>query len=231
MAKISTIKLPTVIRGKCGTYSGYQAHRRHKEIFCQSCRDAAIVYNAQWKKNNLDYGVNYRAKNHKKIKAKNAEYRAINSEKGKAYASKYRAENVEKMKARYRERYAKNPRAWALSAKRYCEKYPERAIAQRKRWSEANPEKKRESVRRRRARKRGNGHSPYTEAQVLARYGTDCHVCHEPIDMDAPRHTAEKGWERGLHIDHKIAITKGGRDDLENARPSHGLCNLQKSAK
>ena len=84
-------------------------------------------------------------------------------------------------------------------------------------------------TRRRRARKKGNGFEPYTEEQVLEKWGTDCYLCGEPIDMDAPRRVGKPGWERGLHMEHVIDIADGGRDDLENVKPSHGLCNLKKS--
>lgn len=66
---------------------------------------------------------------------------------------------------------------------------------------------------------------------VLNTYGTDCHLCGEPIDLDAPRLAGRPGWERSLHIDHVIPISKGGDDTLENVRPSHGKCNVKKSNK
>jgi hypothetical protein len=76
---------------------------------------------------------------------------------------------------------------------------------------------------------RGNHFEPYTEIQVLALYGIDCYLCHEPIDMEAPRKVGVPGWQRGLHMEHVIALANGGCDDLGNVRPAHGLCNLQKT--
>lgn len=66
---------------------------------------------------------------------------------------------------------------------------------------------------------------------VLDTYGTDCHLCGEAIDLDAPRLVGQPGWERSLHIDHVIPISKGGDDTLENVRPSHGICNVRKHNK
>jgi 5-methylcytosine-specific restriction endonuclease McrA len=70
----------------------------------------------------------------------------------------------------------------------------------------------------------------FTANTVLATYGTNCHICSEPIDLEAPRKSGLEGWELSLHIDHVKPLSKGGDDTLENVRPSHGQCNLIKSA-
>jgi 5-methylcytosine-specific restriction endonuclease McrA len=46
--------------------------------------------------------------------------------------------------------------------------------------------------------------------------------------MKASRKVGSKNWEKSLHIDHLIPISKGGSDTLENVRPTHALCNLKK---
>lgn len=83
---------------------------------------------------------------------------------------------------------------------------------------------------RRRARKLENGFEPYTESQVLELYGTCCHLCGNEIDLNAPRQVGAEGWELGLHIDHLVPISKGGADSLDNVKPSHGKCNLDKGS-
>ena len=70
----------------------------------------------------------------------------------------------------------------------------------------------------------------YSDQQVLETYGTNCHICSLPIDLDAPRKTGDPGWEKGLHIDHVYPLSKGGLDTLENVRPAHGKCNVIKWA-
>lgn len=37
---MTTPKDPPTIRATCGTYAGYQAHRKANEITCPDCRDA-----------------------------------------------------------------------------------------------------------------------------------------------------------------------------------------------
>jgi 5-methylcytosine-specific restriction endonuclease McrA len=90
------------------------------------------------------------------------------------------------------------------------------------------------NMRRHAKRYRALGLNPkigrYTETEVLDRYGTVCHICNTEIDMSAPRGTGKPGWEKGLQIDHVIPLSKGGDHTIENVRPSHGHCNLTKSA-
>ena len=95
-----------------------------------------------------------------------------------------------------------------------------------------NPHKSREGRRRRRAWLRSQPSEKYTEQQVLDLYGTTCHICGVEIDLKISRVAGkEKGWEMGLHIDHLIPVSNGGSDTLDNVRPTHAVCNLQKHTK
>ena len=82
--------------------------------------------------------------------------------------------------------------------------------------------------RRRRARELFAPSEPYTAELILELYGTDCHICKEPIDLTAPRLVGQTGWQRSLHLDHVLALANGGSDLIENIRPSHALCNVKK---
>lgn len=113
----------------------------------------------------------------------------------------------------------------------YTKKNPDKTKVWRRNSYIKNPEKALRDTHKRRAMKLGNGHTPYTFSQILDLYGADCHLCHEPIDLNAPRRVGREGWERGLHIDHKVPLAKGGSDDIGNARPTHGLCNLTKGGR
>ena len=63
----------------------------------------------------------------------------------------------------------------------------------------------------------------FTRQDVLDKWGTDCHICKEPIDV--------LDW----HMDHVIPLkprdkkTKPGEHSLANVKPSHPKCNLEKS--
>ena len=228
-------KLPSVIRDKCGTHAGYSAHRNHKETTCQPCRDAKAVYDAKWRMENPEklktYSATWREANPEKEKVRHIKYRIENPEKMKVARARYRSENSEKLKASRAKYRADNAEKIKKYKSEYHIAHPEIGRAISKLWHTEHPEKGREKQNRRRAKKRGNGFSPYTEEQILEKYGTDCHICHEPIDMTAPRQCGKPGWERGLQMEHVLAVENGGRDDLENVRPSHGLCNVRKGYK
>ena len=121
----------------------------------------------------------------------------------------------------------------AEAHRNYYKKNSKRIYEHNRLWASKNPDKVKEYSRRmaskRKALKKSNGHTPYTDQQVLDTYGTDCHICFKPIDFDAPRQAyISKGWELGLQFDHLIPLSKGGPDTLENIRPSHAICNMKK---
>jgi 5-methylcytosine-specific restriction endonuclease McrA len=123
---------------------------------------------------------------------------------------------------------ARNERSKRSNRKSYYEKNKAVIAQQQKLYRLEHPELSRRSARKRRARLMKVVRVEYTDQQVLEKYGTNCHICSEPIDLTAPRSTSHYRWKRSLHIDHLIPISKGGEDTLENVRPAHGLCNLSK---
>lgn len=127
--------------------------------------------------------------------------------------------------------YAKNREAILLKSRAYrntsLDKEQERAT--KRAWRASNKDKRARQQIRRKARLRGADAQFYTEQEVLLTYGTDCHICKDPIDMLASRRSGFENWELGLHIDHLISLANGGPDSLENVRPSHAICNLKKN--
>lgn len=157
-----------------------------------------------------------------------------NRDKVREYEKRYWENNPEKLK----EKRSRNSKVWRA-------RYPEKAREKTAKWRLANPEKTREINKRsrdnspgkamrdwrtRRARLASVLSERYTEQDILIRWGNSCHLCCELIDLDAPRSPGVPGWERGLHLDHVVAISKGGPDTIENVKPAHGLCNLKKNA-
>lgn len=141
------------------------------------------------------------------------------------------AKDKERERERKKKYYAKNKKQLLEYQKKYRKKNLAKFRAKQKKYWAKNPEKAEAFNRLRRARKNGVESSPYTKEQVLEKYGTDCHICGEPIDLKAPRALRYKGWEHGLHLDHVIPISKGGPDTIDNVRPAHGICNIRKGAK
>ena len=68
------------------------------------------------------------------------------------------------------------------------------------------------------------------EEIIIFREEIELDICNTEIDMNAPRRVGSPGWEKALQIDHVIPLSKGGNDTIENVKPSHGYCNITKSA-
>lgn len=111
----------------------------------------------------------------------------------------------------------------------YRKHHPELLQQRSKSNYENNKERYYASERKRRALEAKVYSERYTETEVLNRWGSNCHLCGGPIDLDAPRAAKNgQGWEKGLHLDHVVPISYGGPDILENVKPSHGICNLSR---
>ena len=61
--------------------------------------------------------------------------------------------------------------------------------------------------------------------------GENVQIYNKEIDFTAPRNCSGENWENGLHIDHVIDIQYGGADSLDNVKPTHALCNINKTPK
>jgi 5-methylcytosine-specific restriction endonuclease McrA len=200
--------LPAKACTKCGEvklldqYSVASKEKDGRKDCCKVCTAvAAKIYRAGTKDKAASYYKRSKLADPEKYLERGRKYKAANREKIREGDAKYREDNKEKELVRHRI------------------------------YRENNPDLGRAHVRRRRARKLNNGVEVYTELQVLETYGIDCHLCNRPVDMSAPRRVGSPGWETALHIDHVIPISKGGQDSLANVRPSHGICNLKKSAR
>lgn len=203
------MKLNPTFDERCGTTAGYNAHQNRGEAFCESCQNAKKVY---------DRSIYEANKEKKAVQAK--AWKIANAEYDKEIKRNWYFANLEKNKAKSRKWYLENQELVKQQSAEWVKQNPER-----------NREIKRQVSHRRRVRKQNGISEFYTEIQVLELYGTDCHICNEPIDLNAPRTIKKEGWKLGLHIDHLIPISKGGNDTLENVRPSHGICNVKKGAK
>lgn len=125
----------------------------------------------------------------------------------------------------------KNP----VKAKLYQKKSDKKRMNTDKRKSQIllykrkNPDISRNAAHKRRVAKYGKGHSSYTTQDIINRYGKKCYLCLCEIDFKASRKAGSLGWELSFWVEHVVDISKGGEDNLENIRPSHAWCNLNKS--
>lgn len=190
---------------------------------CSTCKQSK-PFGEYSKDKSRKHGISYRCKVcHAEM---NKKY--YDKDKFAAYANSYYRRNKEAINKKARAKRAADPEADREYKRQYYEANKERINKLSNVWRKEHPEISRRAKQKRRAAKRGSHHSHYTIEQVLEKYGTDCYLCGEPIDLTAPRWTAKPGWQNGLHIDHAIRIADGGADSLENVRPTHGFCNLKK---
>ena len=203
--KKNTSFADTGIDDRCGTYAGYLAHNKRKDKMCNPCFMAQQEYK-RW------HGVAYR----ESVKIAHRKWYENNLEKVKIDQAVWRAKNPDKVKKSEMKSRARNKETY---------------LAYQRKWAKDNPEIARIKSRKRRAVRNRVDAEPYTTEEVLALYGTDCHLCGLPIDLEAPRHVGYKGWENGLHLDHDTPISLGGADTISNVKPAHGRCNLAKRRK
>jgi 5-methylcytosine-specific restriction endonuclease McrA len=233
-----------------GTVGGYKMHTKEKTEKCDPCKKAKSDQYKTYYENNkqiiLEKAKEYLENNRDEINKRRKEAWPKYKPRHDAYVKK----NNEKIRARERAHYRAN-RDRILGVKReYQKNNKDKIHAKRVEWEKANRETinarkrkynkennelvtaiKRRSDRKRRSLIAGNGFEKYTENQVLDTYGSNCHICKDPIDLNAPRQSGRPGWQKGLHIDHIIPISKGGPDTLKNVRPAHGVCNVIKKDK
>lgn len=184
--------------------NNFSKDKSRKDGFSWRCKSCHAEMNKKYSKT-----PKYREK--QRIKA-NVRYHA-NKDELNAKARADRLSNLEEKRL-----YARN---WRASRKEIVNE-------KQKQWRINNPDKAKDSNRRSKNRRRGAKVEHYTIKQALDLYGSNCHLCGHAIDLKAPRWTAVPGWESGLHLDHIIRISEGGKDCLENVRPSHAICNLKR---
>lgn len=197
---------------KHGTYAGYSSHSRHKEKPCEPCRIAQRKY--------------LKDRNDKKRAKQTSEKLPPTFDpRCGTYAGngvhQYKNEKLCDACAKARREYWREHRKNNLEKTRKYDRD----------WKREHPESWAGKSGLRRARQLNNGFDNHKPEDVIALYGTDCHICGKAIDMQASRKVGDDGWENSLHFDHVIPLVKGGSHTLENVRPAHAYCNLKKHSK
>ena len=134
-------------------------------------------------------------------------------------------------KSCYRKWYKTHSELAKERSRKWYEKHPERKKEQNRKWKEANPERRKEhnrkwnperkkaSSHKRRALK-ANADGSATAEQIKARFQYHENRCYYCGDN-----------ESGLHIEHRIPLSRGGSNWPANLVPSCPSCNLQKGTK
>jgi len=199
---------------KCGTTYGYKKHIQSKEKACDQCREAK-------RKNSEEY------RRKRGISPKN---KPACGTAGGYDAHRYRNEIPcetcrDSLRNHIRKKYGYKPfRSPECGTRGGYEKHLRAMETPCNECRAANADR----ARKRHSLKSNVFHEKYSTKDVLKKYGNDCHICKTPIDLSLSRRVGAPGWKYGLHIDHKIPISKGGSDSILNVMPSHAICNLKK---
>lgn len=143
-------------------------------------------------------------KNRERRLAENARYREANRDRRLASQRDWRKRNLERERARdrqrSRERYASGEKSAYMKA-----------------WRLRNPERAREFLRasfhKRRVLSRGESFTAKEWAALCAQHGDVCAYC---------------GASGRLTADHRIPLSRGGRNVIENILPACKSCNSRK---
>ena len=96
-------------------------------------------------------------------------------------------------------------------------------------WRKANPDKIYSNKNKHRVK--GGKHRAYTRNQIIKRDGSDCYLCHTPVDFTATHVQGQLGWELYPHVEHVIPLALGGDDTLDNVKIAHAKCNIDKGTR
>ena len=145
-----------------------------------------------------------------------------NKEKRKKYKKKWDKDNKEKRKEYDKKWHQKNPKYY----KRYYEKNPQKVKKRIKKWRDENKDYVNFiNLRRHTLKKNAKGSHTFQEwLDLKEKCNYICQICglKEPF---------ENQYFKYLTEDHKIPLTKGGTDYIENIQPLCQSCNAKKHNK
>ena len=161
----------------------------------------------------------------RKKREQDRRYHAENAEAMRRKAKDWRKANPELASARSKAWALANPEKKKAGRQRWYFKDPSRQRELAKRWEENNPERHRASRaarnQMRRARKRGaeGSHTADEVNAILAAQGCKCAYCNADLRKVA------------RHLDHIVALARGGSNDKSNLQWLCAPCNRAKGAK
>lgn len=181
----------------------------------------------------------WRAKNAERVKAQNKKWRIANPEKAKAGQKRWRTENTEKAKMGQKKYCAENPAKEKARYKKYRDENRDKVRAASKKHYDSNPDKQRERVKRYHAanpdKVRQNSHIRRAR-KIGALVGSPTRILDWAKSIRESKQVAcywcgLRFIGKKAHLDHIVALTKGGAHSIENLCISCPRCNQSKHAK
>lgn len=144
----------------------------------------------------------------------------------RAKSNAWYAANRGRVSTREKARRDLLPEMFRERSRTYAAKNAEAARRRARSWAKENPDRRREQWAKRKALKLGNGHEPYSRAEIFERDNWTCQLCGDPLDM-----TAKSPAPFSPSIDHVVPLVKGGPDTPANVQAAHLVCNCRKNKK
>jgi 5-methylcytosine-specific restriction endonuclease McrA len=183
---------------------GIQARyrERHRDDLRRKRRERYWRDPVKTKKQQQESNRRYKAKHKDQLQVRSREYRLKHRDELVAKMRAWRRENLEQLRARDRQR----------NRERRAER-----VAYMREWREANRDRVRSYLRaefhKRRLQSAGESFSAKEWRDLCARYGNRCAYC---------------GSAGPLTVDHRVPLSRGGRNMIENILPACKSCNCRK---
>lgn len=126
-----------------------------------------------------------------------------------------------------------NREVYRENARRWNRQNPEKRLEKVRKWCAENPERKRQLGRNAyhrdpakfRAKSMNYHKSNLAERRIelFKRDGAHCGICDGPIPDIFDR--------RMIHVDHKVPVSMGGSNEIENLQLAHAHCNHSKGGR
>jgi 5-methylcytosine-specific restriction endonuclease McrA len=205
--------------GRCKVCRREQGRKRNQSLSADQ-REHRRIIQAEWRKNNADYSREYLRKWKSENKDKVLIYRKRLIEKRGDALLQYWKQYYRANKNKWKQWKAKNPEKKKLSDKKYRESHRDQKRQVWMAWYRKNPESVKRSHHKRRALALANGGvlSKGICGKLMALQKGKCAACRKSLKL-------------GCHLDHIVALSKGGKNIDINIQLLCPSCNSSKNNK